>query len=173
MCIAPTCVRIKTHNKARKCHSTFVRNISNSSQLNLTNLNPSNHCYKCAAGGGRQQQQQQQEEEEEEQEGVKILVEMTSNFLLKNLTINTDKTCSIKLCKICIQRVHCLDIFLRPFQLLEALSLVLIGCSFWVQRNLPPKKRKEISERERERELSKARVLHSHVHVKPTHKLLS
>jgi hypothetical protein len=28
-------------------------------------------------------------------------------------------------------------------------------------------------ERERERELSKARVLHSHVQVKPTHKLLS
>ncbi len=79
MCIAPTCVRIKTHNKVRKCHSTFVRNISNSSQLNLTNLNPSNHCYKCAAGGGRQQQEE--EEEQEQQEGVKILVEMTSNFL--------------------------------------------------------------------------------------------
>ncbi len=77
MCIAPTCVRIKTHNNVKKCHSTFVRNISNSSQLNLTNLNPSNHCYKCAAGGGRQQE----EEEEEQQEGVKILVEMTSDFL--------------------------------------------------------------------------------------------
>jgi hypothetical protein len=56
-------------------------------------------------------------------------------------------------CKICIQRVHCLDLFLGPFQLLEALSLVLIGCSFWVQRNLPPKRRKENSERERERAL--------------------
>jgi hypothetical protein len=76
-------------------------------------------------------------------------------------------------CKICIQRVHCLDLFLGPFQLLEALSLVLIGCSFWVQRNLPPKRRKENSERERERELSQARVLQSHVQVKPTHKLLS
>ncbi len=64
------------------------------------------------------------------------------------------QTCSIKLCKICIQRVHCLDLFLGPFQLLEALSLVLIGCSFWVRRTLPPKKRKENSERERERESS-------------------
>jgi hypothetical protein len=36
---------------------------------------------------------------------------------------------------------------------LEALSLVLIGCSFWVPRTLPPKKRKKkIAERERERE---------------------
>ncbi len=62
------------------------------------------------------------------------------------------QTCSIKLCKICIQRLHGLDLFSGPFQLLEALSLVLIGCSFWVQRNLPPKKRKENSHRERERE---------------------
>jgi hypothetical protein len=64
------------------------------------------------------------------------------------------QTCSIKLCKICIQRLHGLDLFLGPFQLLEALSLVLIGCSFWVQRNLPPKKRKENCERERERDSS-------------------
>jgi hypothetical protein len=35
------------------------------------------------------------------------------------------------------------------------------------------KKKRKFRERERERELSQARVLQSHVQVKPTHKLLS
>jgi len=45
-----------------------------------------------------------------------------------------------------------LTLFLGPFQLLEALSLVLIGYSFRVRRHLPPKKRKRNSHRKRERE---------------------